>query len=237
MKRPLTLCVVAALLALAVAPTATVAQAGGPQPTTTAPENSTTTSAPGDGANNTTDRLDAERVIDLIETGRAWADRERITAWLAAHGDRLDTSQAATAYEWLLTQTADADTSLGNATDALDTVTQTLPQERARAVLDRVRDQLPSADVDRLRARLDDVHADWSAAVSGWLSDDGSTTTPPTTAPPTTAPATTPPTDRSATTGGGETANSGERIDADLRLISSSYDGEGTATLVFETDG
>jgi hypothetical protein len=29
----------------------------------------------------------------------------------------------------------------------------------------------------------------------------------------------------------------GERIDSDLRLVSSSYDGDGTVTLTFETDG
>ena len=186
MRRHLTLCVVAALLALAVAPTATVATPGGPQPTTTAPANSTTTD---DDTTNATASLDAERVITLMQSGRAWTDRERITAWLAAHGERLDTAQATVAYEWVLIQTADADAAVGNATDALDSLTQQLPRQRARNVLADVQSDLPSADVDRLRDRLDSVRADWSDTVSGWLDDasGGTSGAPSTTAPTTTA--------------------------------------------------
>lgn len=35
----------------------------------------------------------------------------------------------------------------------------------------------------------------------------------------------------------GNSTQDGTRIDSDLRLVSASYDGSGTATLVFETDG
>jgi hypothetical protein len=39
------------------------------------------------------------------------------------------------------------------------------------------------------------------------------------------------------TTASGNSTQDGTRIDSDLRLVSASYDGSGTATLVFETDG
>lgn len=157
--------------------------------TAAAPDNSTatnstsTTSAPTTTTNDSS--MDADRVVSLINAGKAYAYAGEIEAWLAENANRLDEQQAATAYEWLLERAASADVD----TTALASVTRELPEERARTVAERVKGSLSADEVATVEASLQDVSAEWSATVAGWFSTSGgngsstSSTTGPATGP------------------------------------------------------
>lgn len=152
--------------------------------TAAAPDNSTatnstsTTSAPTTTTSESS--MDADRVVSLINSGKAYAYAGEIEAWLAENANRLNEQQAATAYEWLLERAASTNID----TTALASVTRELPQERARAITDRVERSLSADEVATVERTLQDVSAEWSATVAGWFStSSGGSSTSSTTGP------------------------------------------------------
>lgn len=164
-------------------------------------ENNTTA-----GANNSS--LTPERVVSLIEDGRAGERAEDVAGWLQGNAENLSNEQAVTAYRWLLARGATARGSVDG--PALNAVAEQLDENRAADVVDDVRDRLPSEDVARLRDRLDGVGAGWSLDVAGWLQgygDEPTSTT--TTATTTSEPATTTTSAPTSSTSGEEPAGNG----------------------------